>query len=83
MSIFTVFLKNRNFIAKIRISKVTDYAALTMTTCTYPEDEPDSVGISVVVSISGSVVESLSIKETKSATMNIFRKFFISFLNHL
>ena len=26
---FTVFLKNRNFISKIRISKVTDYAALT------------------------------------------------------
>ena len=25
---FTVFLKNRNFISKIRISKVTDYAAL-------------------------------------------------------
>ena len=28
MSIFTVFLKNRKFISKIRISKVTDYAAL-------------------------------------------------------
>ena len=28
MSIFTVFLKNRNFISKIGISKVTDYAAL-------------------------------------------------------
>ena len=28
LSIFTVFLKNRNFISKIRISKVTDYAAL-------------------------------------------------------
>ena len=26
---FTVFLKNRNFISKIRRSKVTDYAALT------------------------------------------------------
>ena len=25
---FTVFLKNRNFISKIRISKVTDYATL-------------------------------------------------------
>ena len=25
---FTVFLKNRNFIFKIRISKVTDYAVL-------------------------------------------------------
>ena len=25
---FTVFLKNRNFISKIRRSKVTDYAAL-------------------------------------------------------
>ena len=25
---FTVFLKNRNFISKIRISKVTNYAAL-------------------------------------------------------
>ena len=24
---FSVFLKNRNFISKIRISKVTDYAA--------------------------------------------------------
>ena len=29
LSIFTVFLKNRNFISKIRSSKVTDYAALT------------------------------------------------------
>ena len=28
MSIFTVFLKNRNFISKIRISNITDYAAL-------------------------------------------------------
>ena len=28
---FTVFLKNRNFISKIRISKVTDYAALITT----------------------------------------------------
>ena len=28
--IFTAFLKNRNFISKIRISKVTDYAALTL-----------------------------------------------------
>ena len=28
LSIFTVFLKNRNFISKIRIQKVTDYAAL-------------------------------------------------------
>ena len=27
---FTVFLKNRNFISKIRRSKVTDYAALTL-----------------------------------------------------
>ena len=27
-SFFTVFLKNRNFISKVRISKVTDYAAL-------------------------------------------------------
>ena len=27
-SIFTVFVKNRNFISKIRRSKVTDYAAL-------------------------------------------------------
>ena len=26
LSIFTVFLKNRNFISKIRRSKVTDYA---------------------------------------------------------
>ena len=26
---FTVFLKNRNFISKIRRSKVTDYAALS------------------------------------------------------
>ena len=26
---FTVFLKNRNLISKIRISNVTDYAALT------------------------------------------------------
>ena len=29
MSIFTVFLKNKNIIFKIRRSKVTDYAALT------------------------------------------------------
>ena len=28
LSIFTVFLKNRTFISKIRRSKVTDYAAL-------------------------------------------------------
>ena len=28
LSIFTVFLKNKNFISKIRLSKVTDYAAL-------------------------------------------------------
>ena len=28
-SIFTVFLKNRNIIFKMKISKVTDYAALT------------------------------------------------------
>ena len=28
LSIFTVFLKNRNLISKIRTSKVTDYAAL-------------------------------------------------------
>ena len=28
LSIFTVFLKNRKFISKIGISKVTDYAAL-------------------------------------------------------
>ena len=27
---FTVFLKKRNFISKIRISKVTDYAALSI-----------------------------------------------------
>ena len=27
-SIFTVFLKNRNIIFKMKISKVTDYAAL-------------------------------------------------------
>ena len=33
LSIFTVFLKNRNFISKIRISKVTDYAALS--DCTF------------------------------------------------
>ena len=30
LSIFTVFLKNRKFISKIRISKVTDYAALKL-----------------------------------------------------
>ena len=30
MSIFTVFLKNKNIIFKIKRSKVTDYAALTM-----------------------------------------------------
>ena len=28
LSNFTVFLKNRKFISKIKISKVTDYAAL-------------------------------------------------------
>ena len=28
-SIFTVFLKNRNIISKMKRSKVTDYAALT------------------------------------------------------
>ena len=28
---FTVFLKNKNIIFKIRISKVTDYAALSLT----------------------------------------------------
>ena len=28
LSIFTVFLKNRNFTSKIKRSKVTDYAAL-------------------------------------------------------
>ena len=31
LSIFTVFLKNRNFSSKIKRSKVTDYAALKMT----------------------------------------------------
>ena len=30
LSIFTVFLKNRNIIFRIRRSKVTDYAALIM-----------------------------------------------------
>ena len=30
LSIFTVFLKNRNFTSKIKRSKVTDYAALNM-----------------------------------------------------
>ena len=30
---FTVFLKNRNFISKIKRSKVTDYAALTSVYC--------------------------------------------------
>ena len=34
LSIFTVFLKNRNFISKIRRSKVTDYAALSKTVIT-------------------------------------------------
>ena len=29
LSIFTVYLKNKNIIFKIRISKVTDYAALS------------------------------------------------------
>ena len=33
---FTVFLKNRNFISKIRISKVTDYAGLTCKTARFP-----------------------------------------------
>ena len=31
MSIFTVYLKNRNIFSKVRRSKVTDHAALTMT----------------------------------------------------
>ena len=30
LSIFTVLLKNRNFISKIRRTKITDYAALTI-----------------------------------------------------
>ena len=34
--IFTVFLKNRNFISKMKRSKVTDYAALI-----YTMDYPD------------------------------------------
>ena len=29
LRIFTVFLKNSHFISKIRISKITDYAALS------------------------------------------------------
>ena len=33
VSSFTVFLKNRNFISKIRRSKVTDYAALMQGKC--------------------------------------------------
>ena len=32
LSIFTVFLKNKNIIFKIRRSKVTDYAALSLET---------------------------------------------------
>ena len=32
LSIFTVFLKSKNIIFKIRRAKVTDYAALTLTT---------------------------------------------------
>ena len=35
LSIFTVFLKNRNFLSKIRISKVTDYAALSFHVSVY------------------------------------------------
>ena len=35
LNIFTVFLKNRNYISKIRISKVTDYAALSLETPNY------------------------------------------------
>ena len=31
---FTIILKNRNFISKIRRSKVTDYAALTINSAT-------------------------------------------------
>ena len=33
LSIFTVFLKNKNIISKIRRSKVTDYAALKQLKC--------------------------------------------------
>ena len=43
-SIFTVFLKNRNIISKIKRSKVTDYAALNMLhtrLCTYLTDYID------------------------------------------
>ena len=32
-SFFAVFLKNRNIISKIKRSKVTDYAALTLMEC--------------------------------------------------
>ena len=37
MGNFTVSLKNRNFISKIRISKVTDYAALSIDVLTDAE----------------------------------------------
>ena len=36
LSIFAVFLKNRNIISKIRRSKVTDYAALSTSNINYP-----------------------------------------------
>ena len=38
LSIFTVFLKNKNIIFKIRRSKVTDYAALTFSFVLYLVD---------------------------------------------
>ena len=40
---FTVFLKNRNFISKIRISKVTDYAVLTGVGILYVEPEQNLI----------------------------------------
>ena len=45
MSIFTVFLKNGNFISKIKRSKVTDYAALDyeLTCCMEKSVDPDKL----------------------------------------
>ena len=40
-SIFTVFLKNRNIISKMKISKVTDYAALNFK----PSSKPSYPGL--------------------------------------
>ena len=45
---FTVFLKNRNFISKNKISKVTDYAALTGSRGCCMALPRDAMGLSTV-----------------------------------